>query len=140
MRLSRRDRVILFAPAAVLLTGWLILPAVLGLLASLTDYSPFAQAVHLSGLTNYAAVLSDHLFTVAVRNVAVLTMVAVPLELAIGFGLAYLLRGPIWGRRLWRVLLLLPWLVSPIASGVMWHFLLSPTRGILNFALGWIGR
>src|SRR5437899_1998817 len=140
MRLSRRDRVILFAPAAVLLTGWLILPAVLGLLASLTDYSPFAQAVHLSGLTNYAAVLSDHLFTAAVRNVAVLTMVAVPFELAIGFGLAYLLRGPIWGRRLWRVLLLLPWLVSPIASGVMWHFLLGPTRGILNFALGWIGR
>ena len=140
MRLSRRDRVILFAPAALLLTGWLILPAVLGLLASLTDYSPFAQAVHLTGLTNYATVLSDHLFTAAVRNVAVLTMVAVPLELAIGFGLAYLLRGPIWGRGLWRVLLLLPWLVSPIASGVMWHFLLGPTRGILNFALGWIGR
>src|SRR6266480_4605288 len=140
MRLSRRDRVILFAPAALLLTGWLILPAVLGLLASLTDYSPFAQAVHLTGLTNYATVLSDHLFTAAVRNVAVLTMVVVPLELAIGFGLAYLLRGPIWGRGLWRVLLLLPWLVSPIASGVMWHFLFGSATGILDFAAAWFGR
>jgi multiple sugar transport system permease protein len=140
MRLSRRDRVILFAPAAVLLAGWLILPAVLGLLASFTNYSPFAPAVHLSGLNNYAAVLRDHLFTAAIRNVAVFTVVAVPLELTIGFGLAYLLRGPIWGRRLWRVLLFLPWLVSPIASGVMWHFLLGPTRGIPDFALGWIGR
>src|SRR5712664_3938047 len=44
MRLTRRDRLILFAPAAVLLAGWLILPAVLGLLASFTDYSPFRQA------------------------------------------------------------------------------------------------
>src|SRR3989442_13377326 len=126
MRLSRRDRVILFAPAAVLLTGWLILPAVLGLLASLTDYSPFAQAVHLSGLTNYAAVLSDHLFTAAVRNVAVLTMVAVPLELAIGFVLAYLLRGPIWGRGLWRGLLLLPRAVISNANRGLGHLPLGP--------------
>lgn len=140
MRLTRRDRLVLFAPAAVLLTGWLILPAVLGLLASFTDYSPFRQAVHLSGLNNYAAVLQDEIFTTAVRNVAFFTIVAVPLELAIGFGLAYLLRGPIRGRRLWQVLLLLPWLVSPIGSGVMWHFLLGSTRGILNFAVGWIGR
>jgi multiple sugar transport system permease protein len=139
MRLTRRDRLVLFAPAAVLLTGWLILPAVLGLLASFTDYSPFRQAVHLSGLNNYAAVLRDGIFTSAVRNVAFFTIVAVPLELAIGFGLAYLLRGPILARRLWQVLLLLPWLVSPIGSGVMWHFLLGTTRGILNFAVGWIG-
>ena len=140
MRLTRRDRLILFAPAAVLLAGWLILPAVLGLLASFTDYSPFRQALHFSGLNNYAAVLGDQIFTTAVRNVALFTIVAVPLELGIGFGLAYLLRGPIRGRRLWQVLLLLPWLVSPIGSGVMWHFLLGSTRGILNFALGWIGR
>jgi multiple sugar transport system permease protein len=140
MRLTRRDRLILFGPAAVLLAGWLILPAVLGLLASFTDYSPFRQALHFSGLNNYAAVLGDQIFTTAVRNVALFTMVAVPLELGIGFGLAYLLRGPIRGRRLWQVLLLLPWLVSPIGSGVMWHFLLGSTRGILNFALGWIGR
>ncbi len=139
MRLTRRDRLILFAPAAVLLAGWLILPAVLGLLASFTDYSPFRQALHFSGLNNYAAVLGDQIFTTAVRNVALFTIVAVPLELGIGFGLAYLLRGPIRGRRLWQVLLLLPWLVSPIGSGVMWHFLLGSTRGILNFALGWIG-
>jgi multiple sugar transport system permease protein len=140
MRLTRRDRLILFAPAAVLLAGWLILPAVLGLLASFTDYSPFRQALHFSGLNNYAAVLGDQIFTTAVRNVALFTIVAVPLELGIGFGLAYLFRGPIRGRRLWQVLLLLPWLVSPIGSGVMWHFLLGSTRGILNFALGWIGR
>jgi multiple sugar transport system permease protein len=140
MRLTRRDRLILFAPAAVLLAGWLILPAVLGLLASFTDYSPFRQALHFSGLNNYAAVLGDQIFTTAVRNVALFTIVAVPLELGIGFGLAYLLRGPIRGRRLWQMLLLLPWLVSPIGSGVMWHFLLGSTRGILNFALGWIGR
>ena len=39
------------------------------------------------------------------------------------------------GRDLLRVLLLIPWLVSPIANGVMWHFLFSSQVGLFNFWL-----
>jgi multiple sugar transport system permease protein len=130
---------ILFAPLAVLLGGWLVLPAVLGLFATFTTYSPFATTVRFSGLANYAAVVQDPQFGAAIRNVAVFTAVAVPLELAVGFGIAYLLRRPTRGRELWRVLLLMPWLVSPIAGGVMWHFLLGGATGILDFVFGWLG-
>lgn len=139
MRLNRRDRLVLLAPLAVLLTGWLVLPAVLGFLATFTNYSPFTTSVRFAGLANYATVLRDPQFTAAVRNIAVFTLVAVPLELAIGFGVAYLLRRPIGGRALWQMLLLLPWLVSPIASGVMWHFLYGGATGIVDFFLGWLG-
>ena len=38
------------------------------------------------------------------------------------------------------MLLLLPWLVSPIASGVMWHFLFGSATGVLDFVLGWLGQ
>lgn len=134
MRLTRRDRIVLFAPLAVLVGGWLVLPAVLGLLASFTTYSPFTTVVRFSGLANYAAVVQDPVFGAAVRNIAVFTIVAVPLELAVGFGIAHLLRTPIKGRALWRVLLLVPWLVSPIAGGVMWHFLFGGAAGILDFS------
>lgn len=140
MRLTRRDRLVLFAPAAVLLTGWLLLPALLGLFATFTTYTPFGTLVRFSGLQNFAAVLRDREFGAAVRNIAVFTIVAVPLELAIGFALAYLLRRPIRGRGLWRVLLLVPWLVSPIANGVMWHFLFGSATGVIDFVLGWLGR
>jgi multiple sugar transport system permease protein len=138
LRLTRRDRIVLFAPLAVLLGGWLVLPAVLGLVATFTTYSPFTTTVRFSGFANYAAVVRDPQFGAAIRNIAVFTAFAVPLELAIGFGIAYLLRRPMKGRALWRVLLLAPWLVSPIAGGVMWHFLLSGSTGILDFALGWL--
>jgi len=140
MRLTRRDRLILFAPAAVLLTGWLVLPALIGLFATFTTYTPFGTLVRFSGLQNFAAVLRDREFAAAVRNIAVFTVVAVPLELGIGFALAYLLRRPIRGRGLWRVLLLVPWLVSPIANGVMWHFLFGSATGVIDFVLGWLGR
>src|SRR5437870_8899687 len=90
MRMSGRDRIVLFTPLAILLTGWLVLPALLGLLATFTNYSPFTATVRFAGLANYATILSDPQFGAAARNIAVFTVVAVPVELVIGFGIAYL--------------------------------------------------
>jgi multiple sugar transport system permease protein len=140
VRLTRRDRLVLFAPAIALVSLGLLVPALLGLMATFTTYSPFGSPLQISGLSNYAAVFTDPAFTVAIRNITIFTVTAVPLELVVGFGLAYILRRPIRGRGLWRVLLLVPWLVSPIASGVMWRFLLGTANGIVDFVLGWLGR
>ena len=38
-----------------------------------------------------------------------------------------------------RLLLLVPWLISPIASGVMWRFLLGAETGFLSFAARTVG-
>jgi multiple sugar transport system permease protein len=129
----------LFAPLAVLLGGGLLLPAALGLGATFTNYSPFAGAVHFVGLRNYGSVTQDPQFAAAARNILLFTLAAVPLEIVVGFAIAYLLRRPLRGRAALRVLLLLPWLVSPIGSGVMWHYLLGPTVGMVDFLLGWLG-
>lgn len=115
------------------------MPALIGLASTLTTYSPFATSVSFVGLANYTAVLADPQFAAAVRNIALFTAFAVPLEIAVGFAIAYLLREPLRGRSTLRVLLLLPWLISPIGSGVMWHFLLGPTNGIGAYLLGWLG-
>ena len=139
MRLSGRDRLLLLAPLAILLLGWLLGPAALGLLATFTTYSPFATTVSFVGLANYAAVLQDPQFSASARNIVVFTVLAVPLEIVAGFLIAYALREPLRGRSALRVLLLLPWLISPIGSGVMWHFLLGSTNGIVDFVLGWFG-
>jgi len=140
LRLSRRDRFILFAPLAILLVGWLVGPAFLGLVATLTTYSPFTTSARFIGLASYSTVLHDPQFSAAACNVVVFTVFAVPLELAAGFLIAMLLRRPVPGKAVWRVLLLLPWLISPIASGVMWHLLLGSASGIVHFMLGWLGQ
>src|SRR5205085_3295743 len=85
------------------------------------------------GFGNYRAVLADPQFAVAFRNILAFTLASVPAELLIGFVIAYLLRESFRGRGLVRVLLLIPWLVSPIANGVMWHFLFNSSTGLVNF-------
>ena len=140
MRLTRRDRLFLFSPLAILLGGWLVLPALIGLATTLTTYSPLTTTVAFVGWGNYSAVIHDPQFGEAVRNVVIFTAVGVPLELGAGFAIAVVLRRPIWGRSWWRAILLLPWLISPIAVGVMWHYLLGGATGIVNYALAWLGR
>ncbi len=129
----------LFAPLGLLLILWLIAPAVLGLLATFTSYGPNSPTFQFVGLDNFAALLGDRDFAAAARNIAVFTLVAVPLEVVIGVGLALLLRQPFRTRGVVRVLLLVPWLISPIANGVMWHFLFSSQVGLLNFGLAALG-
>lgn len=139
MRLTRPERLLLFGPLGIVLGLWLIMPALLGLVATFTDYAPAQPVVRWVGLHNFEVILADRAFAAAVRNITVFTLLAVPLELIVGFGLAYLLRRPFRGRTAVRLLLLLPWLVSPVASGVMWHFLFGSETGFLNFAVRSLG-
>src|SRR4029077_8578068 len=134
VRLTRSHRLLLYAPLGIILSGFLLVPALIGLLATLTDYAPNGPALDGVGLHNYQAILADRTFCAAVRNIALYTLAAVPLQLAIGFGLACVLRRPIRGRTALRILLLVPWLVSPIASGVMWHFLFGSETGFFAYA------
>jgi multiple sugar transport system permease protein len=139
VRLSRPERLLLIGPLGVILAIWLIVPGLLGLAATFTNYAPAEPAVGWVAFRNFQVILADRTFAMAVRNVAIFTVVVVPVELATGFGLASLLRRPFRGRSIVRLILLLPWLVSPVASGVMWHFLLDSETGFLNFVVRWLG-
>ena len=131
--LTTRQRLILVAPLALVLLPFLVWPAGFGLLASFTNYGPGQRSLRWVGAANYLEVLRSQQFRAATVNIAAFTLVSVTAEIAIGLGLAYLLREPFRGRGLVQVALLLPWLVSPIANGVMWHFLFDLPTGLYPF-------
>lgn len=133
MALSRRDRILLAAPFALLVVAGLVVPLLAGLVATLTNFAPRAAAVTFVGLANYAAVLRNASFVASLGNILIIAAVTVPVEVVIALLLATALRRPFRGRGMVRVLLLLPWVVSPVAVGVMWHFLLSGNTSALSY-------
>ena len=137
--LTRADRLILVLPLVVVMGVFLLGPMLFGLAASLTSYSPFEPHPSFVGLSNYADLVSDSYFRAAFRTIGIFAAAAVALELFIGMAVAWLLREPFRGRAVIRVILLLPWLVSPIANGVMWHFLFESSAGIPNHVLALLG-
>jgi len=137
--LTRRQRLVLLGPLALVLLPFLFWPAGFGLIASFTNYGPAQRNLRWVGFDNYAAILRSQQFRAASLNAAEFTFITVTAEIVIGFALAYLLRQPFRGRGLVQVALLLPWLVSPIANGVMWHFLFDLRTGLYSFLPALLG-
>lgn len=84
------------------------------------------------GIANYQRLLSDHLFVLALKNTLVFTAFSVTLELVLALAIALLIDQKIWTSRITKFLILVPYAVPPIASGLIWSFLYSFEYGFLN--------
>lgn len=95
-----------------------------------TGIYPFA------GLGNFVELFSDDFFLVALWNTAVFTLIVVPAELVLSVLVALLInRQDVWTSRVSRLLILVPYAVPPIASGMIWSFVYNVKFGYLNRVL-----
>ena len=91
------------------------------------------------GLQNYITVLQEPIFWHAALFTLVFTVVGVFGSWAIGLALALLLRTRIPGNGVFKVLLLLPWVVPVVVSATAWNWLVATPQSpipLLAHALG----
>ena len=141
--LSRSYRLLLLMPLMLVVIVFLIVPMVLGLSLSLTNYAPLRPhlTIQFVGLHNYNRVLSNDIFQEAVVHGLVFTLATVVMELILGAAIAWALRQDFRGRVIVRVRLVdFSWLVSPIASGVIWHYLLTARTGLVYLIPAYLGQ
>ena len=131
---------LLMLPALLLLVG-MVYPFCLGVYYSLTSY--FLQYPHLFrfiGLGNYIKMPGDPLFAYSVQFTLAYTAVAVLIQVSLGVGVALLLHGRIIGRGVLRAMMLMPLMMPPVITALMWKVMMASTKaGILNYLLGWVG-
>lgn len=141
MRARRRRETVagyaLLAPSLVGLVVFLLVPVVLVLVLSLTDYR-IAQGADPSwvGLDNYRDLLTDRAFRNSILITALYVAITIPLTVLGGLGLAVLLHRNLPASGALRVIFLLPWVCSPVALGVVWQWMLAPSGGALNAMIG----
>jgi multiple sugar transport system permease protein len=131
---------ILMLPALLLLVGMLY-PFCLGVYYSLTSY--FLQYPHLFrfiGLGNYLKMPGDPLFGYSVTFTLAYTAIAVLIQVGLGVGVALLLHARIVGRGVLRAMMLMPLMMPPVITALMWKVMMASTKaGILNHLLGLLG-
>jgi multiple sugar transport system permease protein len=132
------------APALGLIFLFFFLPVAASLLLSFTDFDIYALGdlgrLRFVGLENYARLLADPRFHLALRNTLYFVAVGGPLSVAVSLGAALLLnhrlvRFP----GLFRSLLFLPVVTTLVAVAVVWRYLYHPRYGYLNHLLGLAG-
>ncbi|WP_040769086.1 carbohydrate ABC transporter permease [Tsukamurella sp. 1534] len=93
-----------------------------------------------AGLSNYVEVFRDSQFWTVTLNTVLLIVGTVIISVLLGLAFALLLDRKFLGRGVVRTLLITPFLVTPVASALLWKTsLLSPTNGLVNWALGPLG-
>ena len=112
------------------------LPAVLGVGLSLFELSG-SSGLRWVGTANFEAALTDDpLLLAAVRNSLIFALGAVPATVLGGFLLAVALDAE-WfrGKTVCRTLVFLPTVISVVAIGFLWSWVLDAESGLLNAAL-----
>jgi len=127
-------------PALIALIG-ILYPFVLGVYYTFTNYTLTEPGnIRLVGLANYVEIFKNIDFWKAFGLTFVFAGSVVTIELALGLGVALLLKEAFPGVRILRSFLIIPMMIPPIVSALMWKVILLPTnQGVLNHILGLVG-
>jgi len=123
----------LVAPTVLLVAVGVIYPVAYMLYLSAHNYLIIRpHAVRFIGLANYLTLLKDGEFWRSLRISAVWVAGSVIPQFLLGLATALLLNGKFTGRRVVRTLVLLPWVVSGVITGIIFVWLFDGTIGVVN--------
>lgn len=135
----------LTAPAVVVMLAVTAYPMLNALWLSLFSYRLTDPAAReFVGLRNYGVVLSDGLWWQTVFTTVIITVITVAVELVIGFAFAMVMHRVIFGRKVVRTSILIPYGIITVVSAFAWKYAFALDSGFINnwFGLGdfaWFG-
>ncbi|MCD6291478.1 MAG: sugar ABC transporter permease [Anaerolineae bacterium] len=117
-----------------------LIPFVLNLYLSFTDYSVGVKWPNWVGLANYTEMFTeDHLYGLSLKNTIYYMGFSVPLGIIFAFAIALLLNTDIRGRTAYRTIYYIPAVVPAVAASMIWLWIFHTRYGILNQVLRLVG-
>lgn len=145
MSARRRQRLagwLFLTPAIAYLLFAFALPIVYNVMLSFEQTSPATIAnftAPFAGLDNYRVIFQDSTSRMAIVNTLKFTFGSLLGQFIIGFALALLFTLRFPGRTLARSLIIVPWLLPLIVTGVIFRFLFQAEGGAVNQLLMSVG-
>jgi ABC-type sugar transport system permease subunit len=129
------------APALAVLLGVLAYPIVASLALSLlrVRFAGQGLSIQFIGEQNYATLLASQLFRQSLLRSVYFTLAEVVAVLILALLTALILNHPLGRPAFYRVVLLVPWALAPVANAVLWKWIYNANYGILNQLLIGLG-
>lgn len=127
----------LIAPAVfiILLIG--LYPFIKLVLTSLQNITMFENDLSFSGFIHYSRLFEDVRLWESLLHTVGFTIVALPIELGLGYLLAMLFVERIPFKQTFVAIILLPTVISPIVAGSTWRLMFDQRFGPINQIIGW---
>jgi len=127
------------APAFILYTLFIIVPAFSSVYYSFTSWDGISPVIKFVGLANYREIFTSARFGNALRNTVILTVFISIVENALALLLALLVDHVKWFKNFFRSAFYVPVLISGIVSGFIWKIMYNYNFGAINSLLTSIG-
>lgn len=123
-----------FAAGALIIYGVLfVIPSLIGIGYSFTDWSAYSDKLHFVGLDNFKVIFSaDENYLKIMGNTLSFTVVTTVLKNVIGLAMAVLLTKSIKALNFHRGVMFMPSVLSTLIIGMIFSSILNPADGLLN--------
>ena len=129
---------LLNVPGLLVVFLWVVFPAGLLVVTSFLRYDNLSPIV-FSGIDNYRRLFSDRLLWISLQKAAVFSGGTTLMTYVGGILLALALAGIHRGSATFRSMMIIPWAVPPIVSGIIWKWIFSPDFGVVSDLLMKVG-
>jgi raffinose/stachyose/melibiose transport system permease protein len=125
-------------PAVFLFALFVVYPIIYLVYGSFFSWSGVGTMEWI-GWANYARLAGDWIFRLALRNEVLWALFTIFPQMFLGFILAVCLNRPLFGRNIYRAILYMPAVISPVVIGIIWQSIYDPYMGPLADFLRSVG-
>lgn len=127
-------------PSLLIISVFQIYPIIKSFLMGFyTKFDYLSGNVEKMGLDNFAFVLKDPEFLLALKNTFVFAIFSVPLGIIFALVFALILNSNIKFKKFFRSVYFLPFVTSTTAIAIMWKWMLNKDYGLINALLAVLG-
>lgn len=117
-----------------------VIPGVMGICYSFTDWSSYSKSIKFIGLANFKTIFSsgEHYLSY-IKNTIEFTILTSIFKTVFGLIFAIMLSEGIKGKNFHRAVIFMPAILSMLITGLVFKSILNPSTGLLNSTLTHIG-
>lgn len=130
---------VLIGPQLAIVLVFFFWPAIQALVQSLQQQDAFGTTVTWVGLDNFRALINDDTYLGSFKITLIFSALVTVLGLSIALVLAVFADRIVRGATFYRTVLILPYAVAPVVTGVLFSFMFSSSIGVMTYALRKIG-
>lgn len=134
------------APVLIAFTMVVLIPLIMGIFYSFTDWNGISSSTNLVGIQNYINAFKDDTFRHSFWFTTKFTIVSVFVLNAMGFGLALLVTQKLKTSNILKTIFFMPNLIGGLILGFIWQFIFQEVFASIgkaigaNWLMGWLSN
>lgn len=128
---------VLIGPQLIIVGVFFFWPAIQALIQSVQQQDAFGSSITWVGLDNFRTLFADETYMASFKTTLIFSVLVAAFGLGISLLLAIFADRVIGGATFYKTILILPYAVAPVVTGVLFTFMFSSSLGVIAY---WLRR